>query len=152
MTATKHRPTLHDVLLKAFPRQMNEHRYGQYIIKVDDETDDDVSAGFTSIMAYIVDSNSSTFTLYLENLPNNHEVDQIAEELDGTWQETRFGKSLTLNLGLAQVTKINLLAKAVRRVVGRGARYQDRNWKWKAPRAANSLEEFVRKLKAARRS
>lgn len=151
MIITQTRPSLCDLFRKAFPEQVNVNRCGRYSFKVDDEAKSDVLAGFSSIVASIADTSSSTFTLYLENLPNNREVDQIAEELEGTWQETRFGKSLTLNLGMEQISKINLLAKAVRRVVRRGARYEDRNWKWKAPRAAASLEEFVRKLKAAAR-
>jgi len=152
MIVTQARLSLYEVFRKAFPEQMNDNRCGRYSIKVDDETKSDVLAGFSSIVASIADTSSSTFTLHLDNLPCNEEVDKIAEELGGTWQETRFGKSLTLNLGMAQISRINHLAKAVRRVVGRGAQYEDRNWKWKAPRAAASLEEFVRELKAARKS
>jgi hypothetical protein len=43
------------------------------------------------------------------------------------------------------------LARAIRRVIGRGQRYPDPNWKWICPRTANSLERFARLLARANR-
>jgi hypothetical protein len=88
----------------------------------------------------------------LENIPTNDEVEEVANELKGEWRENRFGKTLVLALNLKQLAKINILARAIRRVIGRGARYPDPNWKWMAPRTAESLKRFVRKMKEAKRS
>lgn len=86
-----------------------------------------------------------------QNIPVNENVEELAEELEGTWSKGEWGKHICVDLSLKDLAKLNQLAKAIRSVVGRGARYFVPSWKWIAPRTAASLEECVRKLKAARR-
>jgi len=88
----------------------------------------------------------------LQNIPVNENVEELADELEGTWSKGEWGKHLCVDLSLKELTKINRLAKAVRSVAGRGARYSVPSWKWIAPRTAASLEQFVRKVKAVKRA
>jgi hypothetical protein len=60
--------------------------------------------------------------------------------------DTDLGRSLTICMDAESVPGIRELAKAIRRVCGRGQRYADRNWKWITRRTADSLDQFARQL------
>lgn len=88
----------------------------------------------------------------MDSIPFDDEAKAVAAELDGSWQATRTGQRLTLNLSCSQTSGIIRLATAIRRVVGRGRRYDDPNWKWIARRTANALNRSTATLSNFRKS
>lgn len=142
--------TPYEILDRVFPTQVKAGSPEHAIFKVDDQSSGDTSPIFCVIHAK-TEKSSKLFQVELQNIPVNEHVEEFAEELEGTWSEGEWGKHLCVDLSLKDLAKINRLARAIRSIVGRGARYSVPSWKWIAPRTAVSLEEFVRKLKAARR-
>ena len=132
-------------LAKGYPEQAKNLTGDSISIRVDDRSGDDITE-FCDIHLKMSDRDSDQFTLILDNVPYDDNVESIAEDLDGDWQTTRFGRRLTLNLTTAQAADLRLLATAIRKVVGRGRRYLNSNWKWMAPRTAKSLLKLTRTL------
>ncbi len=120
------------------------------IFRVDDR-DCDSYLGFCNIHLKLSDPQGDKFVLTLDNVPCDDDVKAIAGELGGSWQSSRTGERLTLNLSASDSTGIRQLAKAIRQLVGRGRRYLDPNWKWIAPRTAKSLERLAKVLPKSRR-
>ncbi len=152
MTSIKSKVTIHSLLAKAYPIQMQPVKSGPIHIHVDDQTNDDCYPGFCNIYLKMSDPNSSEFILTLSNVPFDDDVKELAAELDGTWESTRSGERLTLELSASQSTATSELAAAIRNVVGKGRRYDDRNWKWIARRTAKSLERLAKLLSKVNRS
>jgi hypothetical protein len=121
------------------------------IIRIDDRDEDDICSAFCDIHLTIIRSEPSAFQLALRNAPHDPEVDAIAREMNGTWQSLGSGRILTVSLTIKQVPQLRKLAKSIRRVVGRGKRYVDSNWRWIAPRTAGSLERLATVLIEFRR-
>ena len=148
MTTLNVSKSLLNRLAEVYPKQARNLTSGPIFIRVDDRESDDTYVGFCDIHLKMSAPDADQFTLILDNVPFDDDVKTVAEELEGTWQTTRTGERLTLNLSASQKADIRRLATAIRKVVGRGRRYLDSNWKWIAPRTATSLEGFARKLKA----
>ena len=146
MTSIKSKVTIHSLLAKAYPIQMQSVNSGPIHIHVDDQTNDDCYPAFCHIHLKMSDPNSSEFILTLSNVPFDDDVKELAAELDGTWDQCRYGERLTLELSASQFTAISELAAAIRKIVGRGRRYDDPNWKWIARRTAKSLERLAKLL------
>ena len=146
MTSLRSKVTIHSLLAKAYPRQFKIASTGPIHIRIDDQENDDCYPGFCNIYLKMSDPNSSEFILILSNVPSDDDVKELAAELDGTWESTRFGERLTLELSASQFTAISELAAAIRKIVGRGRRYDDPNWKWIARRTAKSLERLAKLL------
>lgn len=142
--------TPYEILNQVFPTRVKTWSPDLVTFKVDDQDANDTIPIFCVIHANVKES-SGTFQMELQNIPVNESVEELAEELEGTWAKREWGQHLCVDLSLKDLAKINRLAKAVRSVAGRGARYPVPSWKWIAPRAAASLELFVRKVKEARR-
>lgn len=150
MTTIKTPNRLRERLAKAYPNQAKNLTGGPIYIRVDDRDGDDSYLGFCDIHLKMSDPNADDFILILDNVPFDDDVKDSAAELGGSWQETRTGQRLTLNLSTSQAPGITLLAAAIRQVVGRGKHYLDRNWKWIARRTAESLERLAEVLSQRR--
>jgi hypothetical protein len=112
-------------------------------LRVDDRENGDIYPGFCDIHLTMSYPQVYAFTLILDNVPFDDEVKAVSGVLGGTWSETRTGECLTLNLSVIDKSRVTRLANAIRKVVGRGKRYLDRNWKWIAPRTARSLDRLA---------
>ena len=152
MPIIKTQNSLLQQLVKAYPQQFKITNTDPICGRLDDRDDDDCYPGFCSIQLRMSDPNSSEFILILSNVPSDDDVKELAAELDGTWESTRTGERLTLELSASQFTAISELAAAIRKIVGRGRRYDDPNWKWIARRTAKSLERLAKVLSKANRS
>lgn len=150
MTITDHKSSLHSRLAQAYPKQAKGLADGPIYIRIDDRDSDDIYYGFCDIHLKMSDLRDDKFTLILDNVPFDDEVKSIASELNGTWQTTRSGERLTLNVTSADRREITRLSKAIRQLVGRGKSYLDRNWRWIAPRTSKSLDRLVRVLTIAK--
>ena len=152
MTSLRSKVTIHSLLAKGYPLQFKIASTGPIHIRIDDQENDDCYPGFCNIYLKMSDPNSSEFILTLSNVPFDDDVKELAAELDGTWESTRSGERLTLELSASQSTATSELAAAIRNVVGKGRRYDDRNWKWIARRTAKSLERLAKLLSKVNRS
>jgi hypothetical protein len=133
-------------LAKAYPKQARNLTDGPILIRVDDRDAADTYPGFCDIHLRMSSPEADRFTLVLDNVPFDNDVKSVADELEGIWQSTRTGERLTLNLTIFQKADLRRLAAAIRKVVGRGKTYLDKNWKWIAPRTAASLERLTKVL------
>ena len=149
MTTLNVSKSLSNQLAEAYPKQARNLTSGPILIRIDDRDSDDSYPGFCDIHLKMSAPDAAQFTLTLDNVPSDDEVKAVASELEGTWQSTRTGERLTLNLSISQKSDLRRLATAVRKVVGRGRRYLDSNWKWIAPRTAKSLEQLAREISKA---
>jgi hypothetical protein len=118
---------------------------------IDDKNRSDRLHSFCHIHVEFPRRDAETFTVILTNVPWDELVVEIAEELDGRWSDIPTGRCLTLTMTAKNATQLGKLAEAIRKVVGRGRRYLDCNWKWMAPRAANSLNKLADILMSYRR-
>jgi hypothetical protein len=121
-------------------------------IDVDDKGPTDRYGGFCTVKVVLSQCDGGEFRVELLHAPCDSRVEGLVEELGGEWEETPLGRMLTLNLSVTRVSDIRTLAKAIRQVVGRGRRYDDRNWKWICPRTAASLDRFADTIMDYRRS
>jgi hypothetical protein len=146
MTPLKVSKSLPDQLAKVYPTQVRNLTSDSVHIRVDDRDADDTYPGFCDIHLKMSTADADRFTLVLDNVPIDGNVKSIVKDLEGTWQSTRTGERLTLNLLASQKADLRRLAATIRKVVGRGKSYLDKNWKWIAPRTATSLETLARAL------
>lgn len=129
------------------------HHAGRFVFKIDDESKEDVVDMCCQIQAQFDDRNSDSFILQLSRVPRDEELESLVQDLGGNWSgDTRWTSVLKLNFTSKDYGTINRLALAIRRVVGRGKQYVNSNWKWVAPRAAQSLKQFAQELRAYRSS
>jgi len=119
-------------------------------VRVDDR-ERDVAHEFCNI-ALVVGEDSTHFTLNLYPAPISAGLYENVESLGGTISVFQLGSSIELELSIKEVTKIRELAKEIRRVVKRGQRYPNPNWKWICRRTANSLDRLASNLVEFRRA
>lgn len=128
------------------PGGIGEGRFPTY--RIDDQGPDDHYGGFWRMHLSL--SGPEQFSLSLVYLPLVDEIIELLESRGAEFKDYRGINTAKVMLTTKDVAFIRKLAKAVRRLVGRGQRYSDRNWKWQCPRAANSLEEFADRLRGCR--
>jgi hypothetical protein len=133
-------------LKQEYPGHCQTIQSQQSVIRIDDRNADDYYQGFCNIRLVLANPASDDFTLILENVPADEELRAVVVDMAGDLQTTRSGRTLTLSLNIMQATEVKELAKAIGKVVGRGGRYSDRNWKWIAPRTARSLNRLAKLL------
>jgi len=119
--------------------------------RVDDLTSADKGIDFCHLSVQLSQSDPSSFELTLSPVPWDESVKSLAEALDGEWSAALTGRSLTVRLTVSHIMIIRELAETIRKVVGRGRRYDNRNWKWVCPRTAASLHTLADHLMAYRR-
>jgi hypothetical protein len=118
-------------------------------VRIDDRQESDVYPGFCEIHVSVQDPDGSSVLLELSPAPHNAEVCEVVERHGGQVTHAPLGVSVRLSVGPKDARRVRDLARAIRRVIGRGQRYPDPNWKWLCPRTANSLERFARLLARA---
>lgn len=119
--------------------------------RIDDEGPSDVRALFCQIIVAVRPDDS--FSLTLHNAPFSDEVRAVVGRRGGR----ALGDPPTVIeldfLSPRSARAVRELAAAVRGVTARGRRYPNPNWKWVAPRTADSLLRFALLLaEAARRT
>ena len=121
-------------------------------VRIDDEDARDTCISFCRMSVWVHDDRD-TSNLELENSPYNEGVVSFIADLGGRIDRTPRGANITLTVRHAGGSRsVRELAKAIRRVTGRGQRYPDPNWKWIARRTADSLERFASFLTQANRA
>ncbi len=141
--------TLEEFLIEAYGEYGRPHRSsltGKIDFSIDDHSADDVSSSFCNISIALTDPESNDFQLTLYPVPWDEDVEILANTLHGEWKDIPTGRVLSLPMTIRSVPNIRKLARAIRKVIGRGRTYVDSNWKWSARRTADSLERFARLL------
>ena len=133
-------------MVSAFPNDVTYLSTAPLELRIDDGDGEDNCYSFCELTLRVDDLDSEQFQLVLHNIPWDEEVKSAVIDLSPIWVTFRSGTRLTVTVSMEQLSKLLILAKAIRQVVRRGKSYLDRNWKWIAPRTAESLEELVRKI------
>lgn len=145
---------LYDHLLNAYavPRPNRPSGPGRsQSLKIDDQTSSDTYRGFCQIHAVFPDPEAATLTLELRNAPHGPEVRELVEKAGGQLKPGCPAATIAITIGPRDAPLVRRLAKAIRRVTGRGRRYPDPNWKWLVRRTAASLEGLANRLASYRR-
>lgn len=124
---------------------------GLFEIRIDDYRPTDTSPYFCSLWISIQNREASRLTLHLKNPPLDDEVTRLIRAKKG--KMTGLPPNLYVEIPVLTTDGAFLreLAKAVRRIVGRGRSYVNSNWKWISPRTAASLERLADRLLEYRR-
>jgi hypothetical protein len=120
-------------------------------IKIDDRAKGDISSDFCRMSVLIPDKSNDEFTLYLWNPPLDDDVAELIDAHGGKITGSRPALEVEIALLTKEVSFLRTLAKAFRRIVGRGGRYPVPNWKWICPRTADSLDRLADRLMEYRR-
>jgi hypothetical protein len=148
-------PNLSSHLLDAYvsSRGQKAHKTAQGLsLKIDDQGKGDTYGSFCQIHAVLPGTNADTFVLELHNAPYDDSVRELIEAQGGQFRVSPVGAIITITLCKKDAPFMRKLAKAVRRIIGRGHRYDEANWKWLCPRTATSLEQLADHLAAFRRA
>ena len=126
-------------------------------ISIDDRHAGDVYPAFCQIIVTVPDDGDDLFLLEFLHPPHNEEVEELITDKGGRVGQLTAGPcgppvTLRIHVRPKDTPFLRQLARAVRRVTGRGRSYADPNWKWLAPRTAASLERLARHLDEFRRS
>jgi hypothetical protein len=106
-------------------------------IRVDDRTETDRCHNFCSMFVELNDA--LDVVMRIDCLPFDDEVLERLDRFNAEVSELNDGSRVQFLLTPNSSKQLRRLATAVRRVVGRGRRYPERNWKWIAPRTSNSI-------------
>ncbi len=117
---------------------------GECLFNVDESLEHDCSPDICGIHALVTDA--PEFQLRFQKLPMSPAVAELLASKEAGIEGDGMQATATVNLTTKDVPFIRKLAKAIRRIVGRGRRYSIRNWKWACPRAGESLERFANLL------
>ena len=120
-------------------------------IRIDDRRATDVSPDFCSLSVLVQNEAVSRFTLHLENPPLDDEITELIYAKDGKITGSRPDLHVEIPFLTKEVGSLRELAKAFRRIVGRGRTYPNANWKWVCRRTAESLDRLAGRLMEYRR-
>lgn len=116
-------------------------------IKVDVQGPTDGCSGFCHVIVRVPEPSADQFILELHNFPHNEHVAAWVKCRNGSFQAVaNLGASISCSLSSSQSNLVKSLANHIRRVVSKGQQYPIRNWKWIAPRVADSLDELAANL------
>jgi hypothetical protein len=126
-------------------------------ISIDDRDAGDVYPAFCQIIVTVPDTADGLFSLELLHPPHDAEVEELITDKGGRAGQLAAGPcgppvSFHIHIRPKDAPFLRQLARAVRRVIGRGRSYADPNWKWLVPRTAASLERLAQHLDEFRRS
>lgn len=142
--------SLHDHLADTYPLGPPSRRKAPPpTIRVDDQHDGDEPSLFCSLS--VTEVVGDEFKLVCDHLPVSPEVEDLVANKAGILNRTATGAFSEVRLTVRDSPYLRQLAKAIRRLVGRGQRYSDANWKWICPRTAASLERLADTLLELRR-
>jgi len=119
---------------------------------IDDQNEADIAGAFCNMSVTLQAPESNEFQLTLCPVPWDEDVENLVESLHGQWQRISTGRRLKVPMTVKSVPDMRKLSRAIRRVTGRGKRYDNSNWKWSTRRTADSLERFARLLSEWNRS
>lgn len=122
-----------------FPGLTSDH----IMVRIDDRRVSDCSLDFCEVTVLVSLTSRSNFVINLKKAPVNEVVIGLVHGKDGTIVESEGRRNLRIALSTAEVTFLRRLAVAIRHVPGRGRSYLVPNWKWVAPRTADSLQRFA---------
>ena len=108
--------------------------------------------GVLSDTATFSNPEADTFVLELHNAPYDDALRKLIEDEEGQFRVNAVGAIITITLCKKDAPFLRKLAKAVRRIIGRGHRYDNANWRWLCPRTAASLERLAGHLADFRRA
>jgi len=111
--------------------------------KIDGQETQDRSLDFCHIYAEVGRNATTRLTLRLDNPPLTEELRELVTEKGGKVVGDFPECQVEFPLAVNEVTFLRKLARAFRRIVGRGGRYENPNWKWVCPRTADSLDRFA---------
>ena len=141
--------TLQELMIEAYgdrgPDRHDRSR-GRKEFSIDDQNEKDMPQAFCDITITLPDSESNDFRLTLYPVPWDEDVETLVDALGGEWQDHSTGRLLEVPMTIRSVPDIRRLARAIRKVTGRGKRYVNANWKWSTRRTADSLDRFARLL------
>src|SRR5262249_3516472 len=136
-------------LLDAYATTEGNKKAGDGLcVRLDDQSASDGHRGFCQIHVTAESSASSTVLLELSPVRHNEEVIEVVLRHGGKVAHDSLGLTIRMPLGPKDARLVRDLARAIRRVVRRGQRYSDSNWKWMCPRTASSLDRFAKHLAA----
>lgn len=121
---------------------------------IDDRSEDDIGANrqlysyFCTMFAKVRASDHVSLTLH-GNVPLSPTVHAWIKNSGGTYGESTYGKSLTVQIKTGEQNKLRDLARHVRAVVAPGSRYDVPSYKYVCPRTAKSLERLAALLDKA---
>jgi hypothetical protein len=98
------------------------------------------------MMVAVSEDREESIFVKLDNIPHNQDVAELIQVQGGELSKGCPGMMASIRLSLKEVPFLRKLAKAIKKVVGRGQQYAVRNWKWIAPRTASSLESLAENL------
>lgn len=140
-----------DFLIQSFP-QPKPHEPGTGLcLKIDDRSSGDKSGAFCTIYLSDAIRQPGFFCLTLKNVPYDRKVEELVTKYQGEWTGPELQKTLVIPIRKSSGPYLSQLATAIRRVVGKGRRYDPRDWKWIAPRTADSVGRLAECLKAYHR-
>ncbi len=120
----------------------------QLFFRIDDQKGwEGRSTSFCGVTVTVPDEDEDEFILKLTSTPFNDLLQQWVEVHEGRFTKTSTGADIDLTLRPKDVGVVRDLAKAIRRVTGRGQEYFNSNWKWMTKRTADSLARFAEVLK-----
>lgn len=125
---------------------------GGVCIRIDDQREGDVYPGFCQIYVATHASEGASVLLELSAAPFNEDVRKVVECYGGRISQGPLGAAISLSIGPQSAHCVQDLAKAIGRVIRRGQRYPDPNWKWMCPRTAKSLDQLAKHLVSVHRS
>jgi hypothetical protein len=141
--------TLQELMIEAYGDRgpyRRDRSKGRKEFCIDDQAENDVPRAFCNMTITLPDSESNDFRLTLYPVPWDKDVEALVDALGGKWHDNSIGRVLKVPLTIRSVPDIRRLARAIRKVTGRGKRYVNANWKWSTRRTAGSLERFARLL------
>jgi hypothetical protein len=109
-------------------------------LRVDDGTAFDRSADFCILSLRIPDGR---LVLRMSNLPVDDDVTKCLTRLKARFEVSPAERIVEIPIDASSSRHLRRLSTLVRRVVGRGRQYSNRNWKWAAPRASGSLSKLA---------
>jgi len=115
-------------------------------IWIDDFERSDVRSHFCSMSVLIENTAAARFTLYLKNPPLDDDVTELIRAKNGRITGSLPNLQVEISLLTKQVSFLRELARAFRRIVGRGRTYSNRNWKWVCRRTAASIDQLANRL------
>jgi len=115
-------------------------------IRIDDHSQSDFFFPFCKINVQV--NADGSFDLCLQHAPTDPDVLEVVAEMQGEVSGQASVKDIRIHLQATDGPCVQRLAKSIKRIISRGAHYDEKNWKWMCPRTAASLDKLAAHLKA----
>ena len=128
-------------------RQIKED---SHIYQIDGQEKRDKPQLFCNIFVSI--NEDDTFELEFRRCPMDEELRSLIEDRGCQVTDNETDANFRFRMKITEITLMRGLAKQIRGLIRGSNRYQDRNWKWKCPRTAASLNRFADALWSYRKA